>query len=153
MSKSEKEFHRNMARRCFNEAWDYLDKKKRDDTDERTMLHLAHASRYHWSLVGTPRNISVGDWQISRVYATLNQPELALQFAKSCLEICEKNDLSEVLHTAYEAVARAYAVSKNYPLAKDYLTRAREHLAKLKLDEEDRKIYADQIHETELMIR
>jgi len=153
MSESEEEFHRKMARKCFNEAWDYLDKRNKDDGEERTMLHLAHASRYHWGLVGTPRNVAVGDWQISRIYASLNQPELALQFAKSCLEICEKNSLSDVLHTAYEAIARAYAISKDYGRAKDYLNRAREQLTKLKLDKEDRKAYSDQIRETEQMLR
>jgi tetratricopeptide (TPR) repeat protein len=142
-----------MARKCFNEAWDYLEKKNRDDSEVRTMLHLTHASRYHWGFVGTPQNVAVSDWQISRIYASLNQPQLALQFAKSCLETCEKNSLSEVLHTAYEAIARAYAVSKDYERAKDYLNRAREQLAKLQLDEEERKIYSDQIHETEQMIR
>jgi len=152
MSESETEFHRKMARQCFNEAWDYLDKKDRDDGEGRTMLNLAHASRYHWSFVGTPANVAVGDWQISRIYAALNQPELALQFAKSCLESCEKNHLSDVLHTAYEAIARAYVVSKDFERAKDYLERAREQLAKLRLDEEDRKIYSDQIRETEQMI-
>jgi tetratricopeptide (TPR) repeat protein len=153
MSESEEDFHRKMARKCFNEAWDYLEKKNRDDSEERTMLHLTHASRYHWVFVGTPQNVAVSDWQISRIYASLNQPQLALQFAKSCLETCEKNSLSEVLHTAYEAIARAYAVSKDYERAKDYLNRAREQLAKLQLDEEERKIYSDQIHETEQMIR
>ena len=117
------------------------------------MLHIAHASRYHWGFVGTPQNVAVSDWQISRIYASLNQPELALQFAKSCLEICEKNSLSDVLHTAYEAIARAYAISKDYGRAKDYLNRAREQLTKLKLDKEDRKAYSDQIRETEQMLR
>jgi hypothetical protein len=41
-----------MARQCFNEAWNYLDKKDRDANDEQQMLHLVHASRYHWSFVG-----------------------------------------------------------------------------------------------------
>jgi tetratricopeptide (TPR) repeat protein len=153
MSESEEDFHRKMARKCFNEAWDYLEKKNRNDSEERTMLHIAHASRYHWGFVGTPQNVAVSDWQISRIYASLNQPQLALQFAKSCLEACEKNSLSEVLHTAYEAIARAYAVSKDYGRAKDYLNQAREQLAKLQLDEEERKIYSDQIRETEQMIR
>src|SRR6266581_7305438 len=57
------------------------------------MLHLAHASRYHWSFVGTARNLAVGDWQISRVYAALNQSDLDLHFAKTSLEIVEKTTL------------------------------------------------------------
>ena len=72
MSEGELELHRKTAKKCFNEAWDYLDKKSRDAQEERQMLHLAHASRYHWGLVGTPKDQAIGDWQISRIYATLN---------------------------------------------------------------------------------
>jgi geranylgeranyl pyrophosphate synthase len=149
MSEAEIEFHRKTARECFNKAWDYLDKKDRDTSDEQQMLHLAHASRYHWGIVGNPSNLAVGDWQISRAYAALKQPKLALHFAKSALETCQKNDLSEILHTAYEGMARACAVANDHESAKEYLKKAREQLDKLTMDDEDRKGYLDQIHETE----
>ena len=153
MSENELEFHRKTAKKCFNEAWDYLDKKGRDAREESQMLHLAHASRYHWSLIGTPTNQAVSDWQISRIYATLNQPGLALHFAKSCLETCKKNDLSDTMHTAYEGMARALAIGRDNKSAREYVTKAREQLARLTgLDEEDRKIYSDQIRETEKLI-
>jgi hypothetical protein len=152
------EFHRKTAKRCFNEAWDYLEKKNRDADDDRHMLHLAHTARYHWAFVRAPkkeqmRHRAVGDWQISRVYATLNQPSLALLFAKSALETMQKNNLSDVLHTGYEAVARAHTVAKEFKTARDYLRRARKQLAKSNVDDEDRKIYSDQIQETERLIR
>ena len=146
------EFHRETAKRCFNEAWDYLEKKDRDANDEQQMLHLAHTARYHRSFVGTDRNFANGDWQISRVYAALNEPRLALHFAKSCLERLEKNNLSDILCIGYEAMARAYAVAKEYDAARGYIKRARDQLAKSNVDEEDRKIYSDQIHETEQLI-
>ncbi len=152
MSESERRFHRKTAAQCFNKTWDYLEQRSRKADDNAMMLHLAHASRYHWSLVGTPRNRAVGDWQTSRVYAALNQPSLSLQFAKSSLEICKKNKLSEVLATAYEAVARAHAVAKNYRSARSYLSKARKQLGSLNIDDEDRKIYLGQIRETEKMI-
>jgi hypothetical protein len=153
MSESDVEFHRKTAMKCFNEAWDHLDKKSRDAREERQMLHLAHASRYHWGLVGTPTNQAVSDWQISRIYVTLNQPNLALHFAKSCLETCEKNALSDTIHTAYEGMARAHAIGRDYKSAREYIAKAREQLARLSgLDEEDRKTYSDQILETEKLI-
>jgi tetratricopeptide (TPR) repeat protein len=152
MSQGEPEFHRKMARQCFNEAWNYLDKKDRNSSDEQQMLHLAHASRYHWSFVGEPSNLATGDWQISRAYAVLNQPNLALQFAKSALEISDKNNLQELLVSAYEGMARAFATGKDFVSARDYIKKAREHLGGLSLSDEDRKIYSDQIHETEQMI-
>jgi hypothetical protein len=150
---SEREFHLNVAKKCFNEAWGYLDRKERDPQEERQMLHLAHASRYHWSIVGTPKHQAVSDWQISRIYTSLSQHGLALQFAQSCLETCEKNNLSDTFHTAHEGMARAYAVGRNYVRAKECLSKAREHLDRLmSLDEDDRKIYLEQIHETETLI-
>jgi CHASE3 domain sensor protein len=57
--------------------------------------------------------------------------------------------LSEILHTAYEGMARAYAVANDHESAKEYLKKAREQLDKLTMDDEDRKGYLDQIHETE----
>jgi hypothetical protein len=149
MSQSELEFHRKIARECFNETWNYFDRRARDARDEQTMLHLAHASRYHWSHVGNAQNFAIGDWQISRVYAAINQPHLALNFAKSALEICEKDNLSEVIISAYEGIARAYAVAKDRQSAKNYINKAREQLARSTADDKDKKVYSEQIRETE----
>jgi tetratricopeptide (TPR) repeat protein len=152
MPQSDLKFHRKIAKQSFNETWNYLDKKDRGASDEQQMLHLAHTSRYHWSLVGNARNLAVGDWQISRVYAALNEPRLALQFAKSSLEICQKNNLSENLLSAYEGIARAYAIAKDYQSARAYVNKAREQLSVSAADDEDRKIYSDQLRETEELI-
>ena len=153
MSQNELEMHRKTAKQCFNEAWDILDKKNRDADDERQMLHLAHASRYHWSLVGTAGNLAVGDWQISRIYAALKEPRLALHFAKSAVEISQKNNLSENLPSAYEGMARAYAVAKDFQHAREYIRKAREQLDESGMNPEDKKIYSDQIRETEELIK
>jgi hypothetical protein len=158
MSQGELEFHRSTAKKCFNETWDYLDKKDRDANDEQQMLHLAHTACYHWAFVDAPseermKHYAVGDWQISRVYATLKQSDLALHFAKSALEIMQKNNLTEILHTGYEGMARAYAIGKDIQSARDYISKAREQLNKVTgLDDEDKKIYSDQIRETEELI-
>ncbi len=153
MTDSERKLHRKTAAQCFNKTWDYLEKKKRNSADNEMMLNLAHASRYHWSLIGTPMNQAVGDWQVSRVYAALNQPSLSLQFAKSSLESCTKNKLTRILPTAYEAMARAHATAKNHKTARIFLNKAFKQLDASSLDYEDRKIYLDQIRETEKMIQ
>ena len=64
----------------------------------------------------------------------------------------EKNNIADILCTGYEAMARAYAVAKEYEAARGYINRARDELAKSSIDEEDRKIYSDQIRETEQLI-
>jgi tetratricopeptide (TPR) repeat protein len=152
MSKAEREFHRKAAANSFNEAWDYLDRKNRRPDDDLWMLHLAHASRYHWGLVGTGENQAVGEWQLSRIYAELGQHDLALRFAKASLSTCKKNGLDGIVHTAYEAIARAYATAKDSKNAERYLAQARRHLKKLTLDKEDRKIYLSQIGDTQRLI-
>lgn len=152
LSKKEREFHRKSGVRSFNEAWNYLEKKRRNASDERRLMTLVHASRFHWGLVGTPWNEAVSDWLISRAYAALGQPELSLQFAKSVLELCEKNNLSDLKSTAYEAMARAYAVAKDRPRARRFLARALDQLERSSVDETDRRVLLGQIRETERMI-
>ena len=152
ISQPDHEFHRKVAAQCFNRTWGYLEQKNRSQDEDQMMLSLAHASRYHWSLIGKPWNFTTGDWQISRVYAALNQPDLALSFAKKALEISQKHNLSERLISAYEGIARAHAVAKQYPLATEFVSKAREQLRAVSLDDEDRKTYSDQIDETERMI-
>jgi len=152
LSKSEREYHRKTGVRCFNETWEYLEKKGRTEQDNLKMLQLAHASRYHWGTVGTPRNKAVGDWQISRVYAALKQPSLSLLFAKSALQICRRQKLAELLVSAYEGVARAHAVAGERTSARKYLKLARNQLRTLDLGRKDRRIYLDQIKETEKLI-
>lgn len=117
------------------------------------MLNLAHASRYHWSVIGKPSNFAIGDWQISRVYSALNQKEMAVHFAKTSLETCRKNDLSGwLLASANEGMARAYVANRNYQFAREYLDKARQQLRSQVVDEEDLKTISDQIDETERMI-
>ena len=55
--------------------------------------------------MGTPTNKAVGEWQISRVYSDLKQPYLSLLFARSSLEICKREKLSEVIAMEYLLVA------------------------------------------------
>lgn len=50
-------------------------------------------------------------------------------------------------------MARAYATAKNNQSARDYVSKAREQLNKAAgLGAEDKKIYSDQIRETEELI-
>jgi len=151
MTGNEWEFHRKMAIDCYNHAWDLLDKKNRSEEDSLQMMHLAHASLYHWGPVGTPMNRPVGEWQLSRIYAGTGNPGLSLEFAKACAATCEDNGLSEIAHTADGAMARAYAVAKDHRHARRYLNIARRGLNKLTLGKEDRAVYLQQIKQTEAL--
>ena len=146
------EYERRTAISCFNKAWDFLDSRKRSSKDDLQMLLEVHTSRYHWGRVGKPYNLAIGDWQVSRVYAALKQPVLALLFARSSLDTCRRHGLNDLLPSAYEGMSRAYAVAKNMKQARWYLELARKRL-ELVEDDEDRKIYAQQMDETEALIR
>jgi len=153
MSHTDHEFHRKIAAECFNRTWDYLKQKNRNPDDDQTMLNLAHASRYHWSIIGKPLNFAIGDWQISRAYSALNQPDLAIHFAKTSLETCRQNNLSGwLLASAYEGMARAYIATKDYRQAREYVDKARLQLRSEVVDDEDLKTVSDQIDETERMV-
>jgi len=145
MSEDLKKTHRKFAVVCFNATWDLIEKENRTPDEDAQMIHMAHASRYHWGEIGTPLNFARGDWQISRVYAILGQGENALNFAKSCLHLCIDNELGDFdLAFAYEAAARAFAIlgdkkmkEKHLKLAKD----AGEVIAK----EDDKKYFFNEL--------
>ena len=145
MSEDIKKTHRKFAVACFNGTWDLIEKKDRTPEDDARMIHQAHASRYHWGEIGTALNFARGDWQISRVYAILNQGEKALTYAKSCLHLCMEHELGDFdLAFAYEAAARAFAVLGNEDMKEKYLalaTNAGAEIAK----EEDKKYFFDQL--------
>ncbi|QVK17901.1 hypothetical protein KHQ81_13875 [Mycoplasmatota bacterium] len=114
MDDSLKKFHLEMATSNFNKTWDYIDQESRTDQDNINMVHHAHASRYHWGIIGQPINLQRGEWQISRVYCLINMGESALFHANECLRLTEEENIKGFdLAFAYEAIARAYKVLKN----------------------------------------
>jgi DNA-binding transcriptional MerR regulator len=102
---------RQLAIDLFNGVWRLIEQEDRTLEDDDRMLHMAHASRYHWGQVGTAANRGRGEWQCSRVYAILERGEPALYHARRYLEICRQSGIGEWdLAFAYEALARACAV-------------------------------------------
>ena len=111
-SLTEREWNRKAAAQEFNLVWKLLTKPARTPAEVDRMIHAAHASRYHRGLAGTPTNVAVGEWQISRVYAVLRRPEPALYHARRCLQICRRNGIGDfALAYAYEALARAHGIA------------------------------------------
>ena len=133
---------RQRAVDLFNHVWKLLGLAERTPEQDDEMIHAAHASRYHWGEVGTVANLARGEWQISRVYATLGRGEPALHHANRCLAYCEANpdELEDWdLPFAYEALARAHLAAGNAEEARSLADRARE-LGKAVADPEDREL-------------
>jgi DNA-binding transcriptional MerR regulator len=106
------EEERQVAVDLFNHVWELLETADRTREQDDRMVHAAHASRFHWERVGTPTNLAIGEWQVSRVYSVLGRAEPALHHAARCLAICEEHDVAVFYRAeAYEALARAHAVA------------------------------------------
>ena len=136
------EEHRQFAVDLFNQTWDLLDKADRTPEEADTMIHAAHASRYHWGEVGTPLEFERGEWQISRVYAVLNHPQAALYHAQSCLDLCQANGIGDFdLAFAYEALARAYAIAGELARSGEYIELAMQ--AAEQIEDKDNREYLE----------
>lgn len=103
---------RALAVSLFNGVWQLLETQRRTPEQDDEMIHMAHASRYHWGPIGTAVNRVRGEWQCSRVYATLGRAEPARYHAGRALEICQEHEIGDFdLAFCYEALARASAMA------------------------------------------
>ena len=119
------EDERRLAASLFNRTWTLLEKEDRSRDEDDAMIHMAHASAYHWRQIGTPQNVARGEWQCSRVYAVLRRAEPCLHHAQRVLDICQENDLRDFdLAFAYEALARGHAVAGDAEQARAYTEQA-----------------------------
>ncbi len=117
--------HKFFSTLCFNKAWDLIEKPDRTAAEDDEMIHLAHASIWHWSKRPdcTAKNLSIGYWQLSRINAVLGDGPNALQSARICLEKTPRDD-AFLLGYAYEALARAEFLAGNTENAQEHLAEA-----------------------------
>lgn len=129
-----------LAAGLFNRVWELLEKTDRSAADEDEMVNAAHASRYLWSDIGNEQNFAIGDWQISRVYSVLGRAEPAVHHARRCHD---HSVLVEgqpwLLASAYEGLARAYAVAGDRAAAQEWKAKAVARLEEVE-DPDDREI-------------
>jgi hypothetical protein len=137
--------HRRIGTDLFNYTWSLLDRKRRTKEESEEMLHAAHASRYHWGHAGTPLNRAIGEWQISRVYATLGRSEPALFHARRSLDIARLHKLAPFyLAYGYEALARAAALAGKRRDRARYLREA-ERIGATVRDSDDRRMLLEDL--------
>jgi ribosomal protein S18 acetylase RimI-like enzyme len=132
--------HRKLAAELFNGTWTLLEEQDRTPDDDTRMVHMAHASAYHWLQVGTPRNVARSHWLCSHVYSVLGRGEPALYHAQLAHDICAAHGIGDFdLAYAFEALARAHAVAGNRSESDGWLDRARAATADV-ADAEDREL-------------
>ena len=123
-----------------------MDKASRTPEDDLAMLLSSMASLWHWTRRKdvTPTNLSIGYWQLSRVYTLLGQAENARMFGQYCLEVSRKEGVQPFyLGYAYEALSRAEKVAGDAGQAKTYLALAHEACEKISDDEEKKMLLKD----------
>ncbi|HEX9090317.1 MAG TPA: hypothetical protein VF831_02455 [Anaerolineales bacterium] len=133
--------HKYFSVNCFNQTWDYIDKPVRTSTEADYMLHLCMSSLWHWTQREdcTSTNLSIGYWQVSRVFALLRQADNARHYGKLCLEASQQDGVEPFyLGYAYEALARAELVAGNLFDKDTYLNQAKQVAANVS-DTEDRQ--------------
>lgn len=137
--------HAYFAKECFNQAWSLIEKEERTPADTDMMIHLAHASIYHWSrrVDCTDQNLSIGYWQLARVYALAGMGEPALRSAEICLAYSQQHGVAKVfLGYANEALARAYALSGDRENTAKHLDKVKE-IALTLADDDREQLLAD----------
>jgi hypothetical protein len=116
---------RELARTLFNQTWVLIEKETRSPEEDERMIHMTHASRFHWDNVGTDQNRAIGEWQCSRVYSTLGRAEPALYHALRCLAYADRPGAEQwLLASAYEGLARAQAIAGDLDTARESRGRA-----------------------------
>ena len=76
--------HRQLGVDLFNGTWKLLDKPDRTADEDALLIHMAHASAYHWLQVGKPENFARSHWLCSRVYSVLGRPSQRPITRSSC---------------------------------------------------------------------
>ena len=134
--------HHYFAAECFNRAWDYIEKSERSPEEADKMVLLGSASLWHWQQREdcTPANLSVGYWQMSRIYALRGELQAARNYSQKCLDICLSENLPPFnLGYAYEALARVSELANEQDHALQYL-KLGEQAANQVTDEKDRQL-------------
>ena len=130
---------------CFNRAWELLDKKQRTTEDDERMISLAHASLAHWRMREdcTDHELSIGYWQLSRVYAVLGQGNNAARYGGLCLHVSGK-ETAFYLAYAHEALARAALLNKQRELFDQHLADAKALVTRV-TDADEKKMLEDDL--------
>lgn len=123
-----------------------LERPGRSEEENEELLHAAHASYYHWSHGGANRrNLSIGEWHLSRVYSVLGKPDPALHHGRRALDFALEGRLSAFyVAYAYEALARASSLAGKRSARAQYLREARK-LSRRVRNRHERKMLLDDL--------
>lgn len=138
--------HRYFSAKCFNLAWELIEKPNRTAEDDEQMLRLAQASLWHWTQRPDcqPRNLSIGYWQASRIHALLGRAADAKHIGE--LSLTAAQDDPFLTAYAHEALARAALVANDTAILKLNLAEANRFASQV-ADDEDRQVLLKDLQE------
>lgn len=105
-----------------------MDTAHRTPEQDQQLLEASYASLWHWRQRHdvTPAKLSVGYWQLSRIYALLRRPAEAALYGRWCRESASAADVPPFFRGyAEEALARAAALDGDATAASEHLREAR----------------------------
>lgn len=140
--------HEAFAAGCFNGCWKFIDKKERSAADVEDMLATAYASLWHWKQRTDckPLNLSIGYWQMSRVYALAGEHDMARLFGDRCMQVSRAGKLPPFyIGYAHEALARAALVGGDTATAEAQMKKARATLNDI-ADNDERALLASDLN-------
>lgn len=119
--------HRWFAVEYNNTAWDLLENPRTPEQDAE-LIHVAHASAYHWSMGGEPINLARAECVVANAHAALGDGPAALRHAQRCIDLntsagekCSDWDRA----FAADALSRATAANGNLDQAEKLRKEAR----------------------------
>ena len=81
--------HKALAIALNQRCWTLLEKTGRSSDESDELIHVAHASLWHWLQAGGPVQQQRGEWLIGRVYVVLGVADAALRHAQRTLDLTE----------------------------------------------------------------
>lgn len=130
--------HYHFAVDFSNQTWELLE-RKRSRLEDIRMVDFAYASLAHWRSVGGAVRQQRGEWLVSRVHAVLGEGGPALKHAQLCYQLLEdnKSEMDDAdIAFAYEAIARAYAISGDKRESLKFLEMAKKAGEEIKNDKD-----------------
>ncbi|MDH3890781.1 MAG: hypothetical protein OEV49_06825 [candidate division Zixibacteria bacterium] len=137
--------HKYFSAHCFNSAWGLIDKENRTPVEDQEMIALNQASLWHWTQREdcTPKNMSIGYWQTSRIYALLGRDHPARKYGQLSLDNAKDAEPFFIAY-AHEALARAAKVAGDTGMMHEHLAQARKQ-AEAITDAESKKMLEDDL--------
>ncbi|KZK75458.1 hypothetical protein PsW64_05364 [Pseudovibrio sp. W64] len=135
--------HKFIAIELNQRAWALLENESRSPEENDEMLHVAHASLWHWLQAGTKVHHQRGLWLVGRIHVLLGNREAAMRYARQTMDLTEvhQEDMADFDHAyASELLARATLLAGEEGEASVLFERA-ARLGQLIHGEQNRKIF------------